>query len=68
MLPKNHDQPIGNKTKILSADDTVCNENQKSSNARTITNQLTQPKTHEKAHFSNALNGSAQKNALGNVP
>ncbi|XP_028027424.1 histone acetyltransferase Tip60 isoform X3 [Bombyx mandarina] len=47
--------------------DTVCNENQKSSNARTITNQLTQPKTHEKAHFSNALNGSAQKNALAVV-
>lgn len=52
--------------KILSADDSVCNEIQKSSNTNR-TNAITpaQTKLHEKTHFTNALNGSAQKNLLG---
>lgn len=62
------------KNNIFSADDTVCNESQKSStipSRPTIPNQqvqpsLPQPKVHEKAHL-NALNGSTPKNALGTL-
>ncbi|KAM3961534.1 histone acetyltransferase Tip60 isoform 3-T3 [Aphomia sociella] len=47
--------------------DTVCTESQKSNSIsnsnRTIVNQPIQPKLPEKTHFSNALNGSAHKNA-----
>ncbi|CAH0400074.1 unnamed protein product [Chilo suppressalis] len=44
--------------------DTVCNEKSISNNIRpTPVPQQPQPKKPEKAHFSNALNGSTQKNA-----
>lgn len=57
----------------MSADETVCNDSQKSSinsSRHTIVPQQTPivqstpPKLPEKTHL-NALNGSAQKNALG---
>lgn len=57
----------------MSADDTVCNESQKSStipSRPTIVNQPIQqtqppqPKVHEKTHFI-AHNGSTPKTALG---
>ncbi|XP_028156457.1 histone acetyltransferase Tip60 isoform X3 [Ostrinia nubilalis] len=50
--------------------DTVCNESQKSSSNSirpTLVSQPAQPKI-EKAHFSNALNGSTQKLAHGGMP
>lgn len=56
------------KHNVLSADDTVCNESLKSSSnsvRATPVNQPPQPKVVEKAHFSNALNGSSQKIAHG---
>lgn len=59
---------IFTKHGVLLADDSVCNESQKSSSnthRATNVNQPTQPKIPEKAHPSNALNGSNQKNAHG---
>lgn len=56
------------KHDVLSADDTVCNESLKSSSnsIRAIpVNQPPQPKLAEKAHITNALNGSTQKLAHG---